>query len=80
MFRLHELAQAAISEWQQRYEMTCLLDRLRKDQRTLEDIGFSYDWLANEIRWEQHERSPLRTALRSRRVRSATLRRAAHDL
>jgi uncharacterized protein YjiS (DUF1127 family) len=81
MSKLLDLVQALASEWRQRYEVTCLLDRLRKDQRTLNDIGFSYAWLAAEIRREQYERSPLRKALRRRRtVRSAETGRAAHDV
>lgn len=80
MSRLLDLAQAIVSEWQQRYETTCLLDRLRKDQRTLDDIGFSYDWLATEIQQGQQEQSPLRAALRRhRKSESATSRRAAHE-
>lgn len=81
MFRLHDLAQAIVSEWRQRYEMQGLLDRLRKDQRTLEDIGFSYEFLAEEIRREQHQRSPLRRALhQGGKGRTAASRRAAHDV
>lgn len=81
MSRLHDLAQAIVSEGRQRYEMSCLLDRLRKDQRTLDDIGFSYAPLAKEIKREQHERSPLRRAVhQGRKGRTAALRRAAHDL
>ena len=79
MSRLLELAQAIASEWRQRYEMTCLLNRLRKDQRMLDDLGFSYAWLAKEIRREQHERSPLQAALRRSRRGGSALRRAAHD-
>ena len=80
MSRLLDLAQAVVSEWRQRYEMTCLLDRLRKDQRTVDDLGISYAWLATEIRRKQQEQSPLRAALnRHRKVKPAALRRAAHD-
>ena len=81
MSRLHDLTLAIVSEWQQRYEITCLLDRLRKDQRMLDDIGLSYAFLAKEIRREQHERSPIRKALHRRRKAGTTaLRRAAHDV
>lgn len=81
MYRLLDLAQAVVSEWRQRYRVACLLDRLHNDQRTLDDIGFSYGRLAAEIRREQHERSPLRKALRrSRAVRSAETGRAASDV
>jgi hypothetical protein len=80
MSKLLELAHAIVYEWQQRYETASLLDRLRKDQRTLDDIGFGYDWLATEIRRGQHDRSPLRKALqRPRKAAPTPSRRAAHD-
>ena len=81
MTKLLELAHAVVSEWQQRYETACLLDRLSKDQRTLDDIGFSFDWLATEIKRGQRDQSPLRNALhRHRKAQPTPLRRAAHDI
>jgi hypothetical protein len=81
MSTLLDLARAVVCEWRQRHEMNWLLDRLRSDQRALDDIGYSYAWLAAEIRREQIKRSPLRKALRRRRkIRSAETGRAAHDV
>lgn len=81
MSRLLDLGWAIVSELEQRYEMACLLDRLRKDERILDDIGFTYDWLAKEVRQGQHDRSPIRKALhRRRKAEPAPVGRAAHDL
>jgi hypothetical protein len=64
---LNSVTRAIIGDIRQRYELAYLLERLESDHRMLEDLGLDYKQLAEELRRDQREHSPLRSVLRQSR-------------